>query len=151
MGGNAKYRSHTAVIRNTNSESGVQAMRDSSGNLIRIPESERVVGRNNRTGANRANARERMLNNQAIQEVRDLAKIVRTVGNGRVGNITASQQANMSLENVKKSNDALMQLATLANQIEPGKVDALFGGSYSLGEIRKATKEVERILGVKLQ
>ena len=79
MGGNAKYRSHTAVIRNTNSESGVQAMRDSSGNLIRIPESERVVGRGNRTGANRANARERMLNNQALSQVRAIARQVRRV------------------------------------------------------------------------
>ena len=138
MGGNAKYRSHTAVIRNPHNESGFQAMRDANGNLIRIPESERVVGKNKRT-ANLANAKERMLNAKALKEVRDLAKSLRKAFD--VGN------PNGRFTNQYRSD--FRKIANLANQIQPKSVSDLaltYPNLVSTDELNN----IEKALGVKL-
>ena len=139
MGGNAKYRSHTAVIRNPYNESGFQAMRDDNGKLIRIPESERVVGKDKRT-ANRANAKERMMNAQALKQVRDIAKEIRTI------NKELGSSAKTDFDKVKKALDDYKKLGNMANQIQPGAVSDNSSGLYSSSEI----KTIERLLNVKL-
>ena len=152
MGGNTKFkgaRTRTATYEDTDGTR--KAVRDSNGNIIRVGVGAQV-GRGHRTNTTAANARNRILNAKAIQEVRDLAKTVRTIGNASVANVTQQQFLNITPESIAKSNDALKQLAILANQVEPGKVDALINsGSWTMGEIRQASKEVERILGVKLR
>ena len=140
MGGNAKYRYHTAVIRNRGNESGVQEMRDANGDLIRIRESERVVGKNNRTSANRQNARERMLNAKAMNQVRDLAKEIRQI------NKELGSSASTDWNKVNKALDNYKQLGALANQIQPGAVSDNPNGLYTSSEI----KTMEKLLGIKL-
>ena len=147
MGGNARY--HTAVIRNADNASGFQEMRDANGDLIRIRESKRVVGRNQRT-SDKANARERMLNARALGEIRNLARTVRSIGNIRLGTMDANKHANTPIGKIWESNNALDQLATLANQIEPGSVDAYFNVTSSQS-IKDAFNNIERILGVKIK
>ena len=144
MGGNAKYRSHTAVIRNPYNESGFQAMRDSNGKLIRIPESERVVGKDKRT-ANRANAKERMLNAQALNEIRDLARSFRVSARRAKANKGYSSKNEMD-----EQRNNLMKLANIANQIQPGAASDLLKPNPNAQDARKAAKEIEKVLGVKL-
>lgn len=151
MGGNAKFknaRMRTATYVDTDDTR--KAVTDTNGNVIRVGVGPQV-GRTGRTNTAMANARNRILNAKAIQEVRDLAKTVRTIGNASVANVTEQQFLKITPESIAKSSDALKQLAILANQVEPGKVDALINnGSWTMGELRQASKEVERILGVKL-
>ena len=137
MGGNAKYRYHTGVIRNTGNASGVQEMRDSNGNLIRIPEGKNV-GRDNRSGANRQNAKERMLNAKAIQEVRDAVKEVRKSYGTTFG---------MSSD---KFGNSIRKLGDIANQIQPKSVSDLtmdYPELVTTDEI----ENIEKVLGVTLK
>ena len=148
MGGNKRF--HTAVIRNRGNASGVQEMRDSNGNLIRIPEGKNV-GRDNRTNTTMGNARERMLNAKAIQEVRDTAKQIRAFSKK-----WATKKINMdnAKELIREGTQAqrnLEKLARIANQVHPSSADAvLWPSSHTQAEIDNAKKNIERILGVKL-
>ena len=142
MGGNAKYRYHTAVIRNSNSESGFQAMRDSNGNLIRIPESERVVGRDKRT-ANRANAKERMLNAKSLRQMRDLAKEYRNINKKwPIGSVT-EQNFDEYNNDINRRNQIEVMLGTLANLVQQGIVS----NPYAMS--KQDRDNVEKLLGIK--
>ena len=147
MGGNAKYRSHTAVIRNANSESGFQAMRDSNGNLIRIPESERVVGRNKRTGANLSNARERMMNAQALKEVRDDAK---ALGKTFSAVLKSGGVLLKPTQDYGTFDSKFKKLANMVNTIKPGTIsDDVINNSWNASSADM--KNIEQILGVKIR
>ena len=144
MGGNAKYRSHTAVIRNPYNESGFQAMRDANGNLIRIPESN-SVGRGQRTNTTAVNAKERMLNAQAIKDLRDTAKEYRAYKSLPPIGTQFGSDFTKRVEEMKKQKQRLDKLASIANSIQPGAVD------FSTGQtLDQAEKAIEMLLNIKL-
>ena len=137
MGGNAKYRSHTAVIRNPYNESGFQAMRDDNGNLIRIPESERVVGKDKRT-ANRANAKERMLNAKSLKQIREMAKDVRVLRR----QMSNGTYLGPTWELVGKIDTKVLKLSAMAQQVDSNvKLNAAGFAQFD---------DIERALGIKL-
>ena len=77
MGGSAKYkgaRMRTATVGNNENER--QSVKDKNGNVIRVGVG-RQVSKGQRTNTAASNARDRMLNAQAVKEVRDLAKVIR--------------------------------------------------------------------------
>ena len=74
MGGNTKFKNaryRTAIYEGKDGTR--KAVTDSNGNIIRVGVGPQV-GRDKRTNTAISNARERMLNAKAIQDIRDTAK-----------------------------------------------------------------------------
>ena len=152
MGGNAKYkgaRTRTATYEDTDGMR--KAVRDSNGNIIQIGVG-RQVGRDKRTNTSMRDAYERMQNAKAMQQVRDLAKTVRTIRSVKIGQYTwqPSIGQNVSAEDLNKASNAIQQLATIANQVQPGSTDAIFDQNATKQEIKTAVKNIESVLGVRL-
>ena len=152
MGGNVKYRSRYVYYTDANGTK--QVMRDSSGNPVKTgyPQytddgTRKLKSLNATRRANGAtNARERMLNAQAVKQVRDLAKEYRTV----TKNITDQLLGNAPIDfdtynkNVDRRNDINKTLANLANQVQSGTVPNVNAITPN------DRKNIESILGIKL-
>ena len=148
MGGNTKFKNarfRTATY--VDSEGNRHTVKDRNGNNIEIPEKQMTAEQKQKLASNRANnrktaldnARERMLNAKAVQEVRKMARTV-WAGNSTSPNAPQSFDLNLYMDNSYK-------LAELTNQIKPGTISNVVDGRfYSNDEF----KEMEKILGVKL-
>ena len=136
MGGNAKYRTATYV----DMDGTRKAVRDSNGNIIRVGVGPQV-GRGQRTNTTASNAKERMLNGQAIKQIRDLAKKYRqSVKNGETD---ISSITRLAIIAQKVTTDDV-----LYNVIDNTILDDIPVGG---GKWKKGVGIVEAILGVKLQ
>lgn len=142
MGGNRRFRTATYV----DSEGNRHTAKDRNGNNIEVPENNLTAEQSRRLASKRSQnrnlraaiAKERMLNAQAMQEVRKMARTV-WAGNTTSPNVT-SFDLDEYIENSTK-------LAELTNQIKPGTISNVDEGRFYTND---EYKEMEKILGVKL-
>ena len=150
MGGNVKYRSRYVYYTDANGTK--QVMRDSSGNPVKTgyPQytddgARKLKSLNATRRANGAtNARERMLNAQAVKQVRDMAKEYRDLEKQRVKLLfgTDTDKLNNTIDRIK---NVRTTLANLANQVQPGTIS----NPNRLLTVNEE-KKIESILGIKL-
>ena len=148
MGGNTKFkgaRMRTATVGNT--EANRQAVKDKNGNIIRVAEG-RQVGRDKRTNTAISNARERMLNAKAIQDIRDTAKQYQKLSKSlsarerKIG-ISDFDYASFN-KDLGESVRLAKKLGNMANQVKPGTI-------YNVNAISpREIRTIEQVLGVKL-
>ena len=144
MGGNAKYkgaRMRTATYEDTDGTR--KAVTDTNGNVIRVGVG-RQVGRTGRTNTTAANARERMLNAKAMEQVNDIVRQIHGFDKKWNGSVPLGDEVDEFMKDLDTATDNLEKLVKLANQIQPGTVDLKM---YSTAD---ATKAVEKVLGIKL-
>ena len=153
MGGNAKYKNaRFRTVTGTDNNGNQQVVNDQTGNPLRVAERAQV-GRKNRTNTTATNARERMLNAEAIKDIRDTAKYLRnfTAKYLGIGNVTGSNWEEY-LKESDKARKAQEKLANLANQIQPNVADAILHPSLNnFNQIDTAWDEVEKLLNVKVR
>ena len=153
MGGNAKYKNaRFRTVTGTDNNGNQQVVNDQTGNPLRVAERAQV-GRKNRTNTTATNARERMLNADAIKDIRDTAKFIRNfhAKYSGIGKVTGSNWQEY-LKDADKAVREQEKLAKLANQIQPNVGDAiLWPNRYTQQQIDTAWNEVEKILNVKVR
>ena len=153
MGGSRPYRP-VARLRGgqldiATDENGVQRRvlmpRQQTAGQTRRLNSTRSQNRNQ----NASNQRERMMNGQAVQQVRDMAREFRTLDK-EIGNVLLNIAGNPNFDldkyiaDVDKRNSIETTLATLANQVQQGTVPNVSAISPN------DRKNIEKVLGVKL-
>lgn len=148
MGGNAKYKGARMRTATYNETDGTRkAVTDSNGNIIRVGVGPQV-GRDKRTNTAISNARERMLNAKAIQDVRDTAKQYQKLSKSlsarerKIG-ISDFDYASFN-KDLGESVRLAKKLGNMANQVQPGTI-------YNVNAISpREIRTIEQVLGVKL-
>lgn len=141
MGGNAKYkgaRMRTATVGNT--EANRQAVKDKNGNIIRVAEG-RQVGRGKRTNTTATNARERMINGQAVEQIRSAARRNREFDR-QVTKMILEGGVDIPNERFTQADNDMKFLSQMAKQVDP--TIHIRPDGYA------SNQDIERLLGVKL-
>ena len=151
MGGNVKYRSR--YVYYTDENGAKQVMRDSNGNPVKTgypqytDDGVRKLKSLNATrrASGATNARERMLNADAVKQFRDLARDFRVTARRAKKN---GKYASEDERNAQRK--ILFQLAQMVNQVQPGMGSDMLKPNPTAQDARKAASEIEQVLGVKL-
>ena len=148
MGGNVKYRNRYVYYTDANGEK--QVMRDSNGNPVKtgypqytedgMRKLKSLNAKRKATGA--TNARERMLNSEAITQVRVAVKNVKKFNKFMTGPdlLKTPQDELKKISNEFNKNYSFLE--NLTTQIDSNVK------RYSDGKVKMS--EIERVLGVKL-